>query len=211
MALFPSDKCLDCQSGATNCPPRREDHACRGSDSSSNSFRPHRKKHRTPTSSFAQSAATESEGLRYEHVQKLSRATSRKPFGLPYGNQKQNWRVRSLVSSLRKPQARRSRARKQKHVEARGQGSHTTRHRKKRTFDATNPHHRLAIALDARWRTQEGEGSPRDCPRRCCRETRRLASGARRISDSSLSRPPPPSTCLSVGECNPPADSGLYS
>ena len=34
-----------------------------------------------------------------------SRVTSQQPFGLPCGNQKQNWRVRSLVSSLRKPQA----------------------------------------------------------------------------------------------------------
>ena len=37
-AAVPSDKCLDCQSGATSRPPRREDHACRGSDSSSNSL-----------------------------------------------------------------------------------------------------------------------------------------------------------------------------
>ena len=37
-AAVPSDKCLDCQSGATSRPPRREDHACGGSDSSSNSL-----------------------------------------------------------------------------------------------------------------------------------------------------------------------------
>ena len=35
--FFPSDKCLDCLSGATSGPPRREDLECRGSDSSSNS------------------------------------------------------------------------------------------------------------------------------------------------------------------------------
>ena len=34
-AAVPSDKCLDCQSGATSRPPRREDHACGRSDSSS--------------------------------------------------------------------------------------------------------------------------------------------------------------------------------
>ena len=34
----PSDKCLDCQSGATSRPPRRENRACGGSDSSSNVF-----------------------------------------------------------------------------------------------------------------------------------------------------------------------------
>ena len=33
-----SDKCLDCQSGATSRPPRRENRACGGSDSSSNVF-----------------------------------------------------------------------------------------------------------------------------------------------------------------------------
>ena len=38
IVVDPSDKCLDCQSGATSRPPRREDHACRGSDSSSNSL-----------------------------------------------------------------------------------------------------------------------------------------------------------------------------
>ena len=34
----PSDKCLVCQSGATSRPPRRENRACGGSDSSSNVF-----------------------------------------------------------------------------------------------------------------------------------------------------------------------------
>ena len=104
---FGSDKCLDCQSGATSRPPRRENRACGGSDSSSNVLVVTPERHSCRVVARAKRERTlEAEWVRAPHKNTREvhvRNTSRVASPTPFGVQKQNWRVRRLVSSRRGP------------------------------------------------------------------------------------------------------------